>query len=121
MTQKQKVDRLYKMLNKQNTLVEQLKKDKNDAYAERNKLVCALSKLFPASMGKHDENDTTWQREWMNIVYIQLPTGQVSWHIHEDLLPLFAHLENKSIKWDGHSTEEKYERLSSLSPSTKES
>lgn len=120
-TKREKVDKLYRLLNRQNTVMEQLRKDKDDVYAERNKLVCALSKLFPASIGKHEESDTTWHKEWMNIIYIQLPTGQVSWHIHEDLLPLFAHLENKNVKWDGHSTEEKYERLLNLQDSTKES
>lgn len=33
------------------------------------------------------------------VVYINLPTGQVSWH-----LPEFA------LGWDGHTTEEKYAR-----------
>lgn len=109
--QKDKIDRLYKMLNKQNALMEKLRERNDAVYAERNKLVCALSKIFPAWLGLHEE-DKNWQKEWMNIVYIQLPTGQVSWHFHEDLLPLFAHLEyDNTEKWDGHTTEEKYERL----------
>lgn len=33
------------------------------------------------------------------VVYIELPTGQVSWHMPEHGRP-----------WDGHSTEEKYAR-----------
>jgi hypothetical protein len=34
------------------------------------------------------------------VVYIQLPTGQVSWH-----------MPNNNNLWDGHSTEEKYKRI----------
>lgn len=109
-----KINRLYSMLNRQNTVMENLRKDKNLAYEERNKLVCALSKIYPSWLGKH-EDDPTWQKEWFNIVFVQLPTGQASWHIHEDLLPLFAHLElDLSKKWDKHSTEEKYDRLSKI-------
>lgn len=33
------------------------------------------------------------------VVYIQLPTGQVSWHVPEYEVP-----------WDGHDTPEKYRR-----------
>lgn len=36
--------------------------------------------------------------EWP-IVFIELPTGQVSWHMPQH-----------PIVWDGHSTEEKYAR-----------
>lgn len=34
------------------------------------------------------------------VVYIELPTGQVSWHMPEHGQP-----------WDGHSTEEKHARI----------
>ena len=106
-TPKNKIDRLYKMLNKQNSLMENLRKDKDLAYSERNKLVAVLSKVYPSYLGKHEEGDLSWGKEWLNIVYIETPNGQCSWHIHEDLIPLFAHLEiNTSKKWDGHSTEE---------------
>ncbi len=37
--------------------------------------------------------------EWP-VAYIELPTGQVSWH-----MPQHPHT------WDGHSTEEKYARI----------
>lgn len=37
------------------------------------------------------------------VVYLHLPTGQVSWH-----LP--AH----STEWDGHSTAEKYQRVATF-------
>lgn len=116
-----KINRLYKMLARQNTVLENMRASKDLAYMERNKMVCALSKLFPSWLGRHDEADALWGKEWLNIVYIQLPTGQVSWHIHEDLLPIFAHLEvDLSKKWDGHTTDEKYERLLSINEKNNE-
>lgn len=36
--------------------------------------------------------------EWP-VIYIELPTGQVSWH-----------LPQHPVAWDGHDTEEKYRR-----------
>ena len=100
------------MLNKQNTVVDNLRKSKDEAYRERNKLVAFVSTMFPSFLGKHEETDTTWHKEWMNIVYIELPTGQISWHLHDSDVDLFSHLEfDETKKWDGHSTEEKYDRL----------
>jgi hypothetical protein len=91
---------------------EQLKA-KDLAYSERNKLVSLLSKLFPASLERHPEEDKTWEDDWRWIVFIQLPTGQVSWHIHDSELPLFDHLpREQGVKWDGHTNDEKWDRVS---------
>lgn len=100
----------------QREVIEQLEAEKNNAYQERDKLVCALSKMFNSYLAKHPETDD-WDDEWRWIVYIELPTGQVSWHIHESEKDLFSHLSVKENNWDGHSTEEKYRRLSLLKPS----
>ena len=40
--------------------------------------------------------------EWP-VIYIELPTGQVSWHMPQ-------HQSN----WDGHDTDEKYRRISAF-------
>lgn len=91
---------------------DRLKKEKDGAYSERNKLVAALSKLFPASLERHPDEDKAWEDDWRWIVFVDLPTGQVSWHIHDSELSNFDHLErHRGRSWDGHSTEEKYERL----------
>lgn len=88
---------------------------KNRAYKERNALVAALSRIFESHLCKHDENDTTWERDWMNIVCIHAPVvGQLTWHLHDSDLPLFKHLQEGPNHWDGHTTEEKYLRLASL-------
>jgi hypothetical protein len=89
-------------------------KAKSEAYAERNQLVAFLSHCYPSHLMRHDYNDATWDRDWVWIVCINSPKGQMTWHIHKDELPLFDHLQQRNNDWDGHSTEEKYARLSML-------
>jgi hypothetical protein len=90
-----------------------LTKTKDGAYHERNMLVAALSKVFPSSLEKHIGDD--WDPGWGWVVFIDLPTSQVSWHIHDSELPLFDHLPRlQGRTWDGHTTEEKYARLAAL-------
>lgn len=94
----------------------ELRAQKDLAYSERNKLVALISKIFPAFLGRHEESDLSWDPEWTNIVYVSLPAGQCSWHIHSSELHLFSHLKyNSNIKWDGHTTDEKYKRIESFS------
>lgn len=107
--------------------IEELERQKNAAYHERNQLVAFVSAVYPSALGKHDPDDKDWDPEWRNIVYVELPTGQASWHIHDSDLPLFDHIERRfafndvvccygggehaGSAWDGHSTEENYRRL----------
>lgn len=83
------------------------------AYYERNALVAALSKLFPAWLMKHPP-DPSWEPAWTDIVCIETPEGQLTWHLHESHLHMFAHLVLCPNNYDGHSTVEKYERLAKL-------
>ena len=87
---------------------------KNIAYAERNRLVAALAKCFPAHLCRHEEPG--YEDDWRNIVCIHLPTGQATWHIHDSEVPLFGHLPIEGSHWDGHTTEEKYARLAAVEP-----
>lgn len=99
------------------TKIAELEAEKNGAYAERNKLVRALSVIYPASLERHPVTDTHWDRDWRWIVFIDLPTGQATWHIHDSEYPDFAHLPKLTgRKWDGHTTGQKYERLAALQP-----
>lgn len=82
--------------------------EKRRIYEERSRLIALISKMFPNSSIEKDDNRDD---EFSNVVYIELPTGQVSWHIRESEKDLFKHLERKGTKWDGHSTQEKYERI----------
>lgn len=91
----------------------EMEKQKNMVYHERDQLVAALAKQFPASLERHPEHET-WDDDWRWIIFIDLPTGQVSWHIHDSELLLFSHVPRRGWRWDGHSTEEKYRRLNAL-------
>lgn len=91
---------------------------KDNAYWERDQLVAFLSKIYPSWIGWHLGE---WEDDWRNIVYVELPTGQVSWHIHSKELSNFTHLKQDfTKKWDGHTTEEKYKRLNKLNSQEKD-
>ncbi len=83
---------------------------KDGAYAERNKLVALLCSLYQSSLeqvgGEGGEPGWNW------VVVIALPTGQATWHIHDDELGLFDHVpRDQGAAWDGHTTDEKYVRV----------
>ena len=79
-------------------------------YSERNRLVAALTGIFPA----HLMLDPAADAPWANIVCIHLPAGTATWHIPPWDLSFFAHLAYVPHHWDGHTTQEKYERLQAL-------
>ncbi len=94
--------------------VARLKERKDGAYLERNQVVATLAKCFPSGIARTAIDG--WDEEWHGCVYIDLPTGQVSWHYHDSQAHLFAGLPPYNRAWDGHSTEEKYQRLAALTP-----
>lgn len=99
---------------------DQLKREKDNAYWERNQLVAALSKMFPSHLAKHPEEDKDWEEDWRTIVVVYLnadddvnknfrvsertvtkimgsPYYQLTWHIHDSEIPLFDHLTYQTI------------------------
>lgn len=86
-----------------------LQHERDVAYEERNRVVALLAALFPS--GKAKTAIEGWDEEWHNCVYIDLPTGQISFHYHDDHAHLFAHVSKHHVEWDGHTTEEKYGRV----------
>jgi hypothetical protein len=85
---------------------------KDSAYLERNQVVAALAKQFPSGTARTAIEG--WSDDWHGCVYIDLPTGQVSWHFHDTHAYLFRDLPSYAKPWDGHSTPEKYARLTRL-------
>jgi hypothetical protein len=92
----------------------ELEKERDGAYLERNRLVSLLSKIFPAGLKKTAIEG--WDPEWHNCVFIDLPSGQASWHFHDNEAYLFDHLRPYAGEWDGHSTGEKYARIAGYKP-----
>jgi hypothetical protein len=89
----------------------------DDVYNERNRCVAGMARMaldlgYLAYIVRHKPVEgESWDPEWLNVVFVHTPTGQMSWHIHERELPLFAFLKREANLYDGHSTEEKYRRL----------
>lgn len=78
-------------------------------YRERAQLVAFMAAVYP-SVIMHPE--PSW-----SLVYIETPEGQMSWHIAAADVDLFTHVRRVTTAdyvWDGHSTDEKYERLRKL-------
>lgn len=74
------------------------------AYKDRYRLVLAAMH-FATLAGLEtgialDQSEPEWP-----VIYIELPTGQVSWHMPQHAKP-----------WDGHTTETKYERIRAYEP-----
>jgi hypothetical protein len=95
----------------------------DEVYGERNQLVAAVARFalnkpgafWFAGLGKHQpEGDPNWDPEWTNVVYVDTPGGQLSWHVHDRDLPLFDGLPAYLTAWDGHTPAEKYERLAKV-------
>lgn len=76
-------------------------------YRERAALVAYLAAVHPAAIGTDPA-----QPDWP-VVYVDTPAGQMSWHISRDDLDLFPHVPayRPAPEWDGHTTEQKYDRL----------
>jgi hypothetical protein len=85
---------------------------KDAAYLERNQVVAALARCFPSGVARTAIEG--WSDDWHGCVYVDLPTGQASWHFHDSHAHLFAALPPYAKPWDGHDTPEKYRRLASI-------
>ena len=86
--------------------------DLNAVYSERNKLIALVAKQAIAlghQAGLLQDGDAA--APWQHVVVIDLPSGQVSWHIHDNELYWFAFLGAYEQAWDGHTTEQKYNRV----------
>lgn len=75
------------------------------AYAERNALAVAFCKMalaagWPAGKGF----DTSMDGGWGWLVYVDTPSGQVSWHMHPDQAHLVQALPDYAGQWNGTYT-----------------
>jgi hypothetical protein len=87
---------------------------KDAAYLERNQCVALIARMALALGHRAGIARTAiegWSNDWHGCVYIDLPTGQASWHFHDSQAGLFAGLPAYTGAWDGHDTPEKYRRV----------
>ena len=96
--------------------VERLTSAKDGAYEERNRCVALIARMAVAMGYRAGVAKTAiegWSEDWHGCVYIDLPTGQASWHYHDTHAHLFEGLPEYPAPWDGHDTPEKYRRVDS--------
>ena len=112
------IDRLFLELSQFSTATTakelELKNAKDGAYLERNKCVALIARMALAqglTAGVARTAIDGWSDDWHGCVYIDLPTGQVSWHYHDSQSSLFYGLPKYNGAWDGHDTPEKYARV----------
>lgn len=92
--------------------------ERDGAYRERAQLLAWLAALHPAVRTlAPDVTEPGWQ-----ILYLNPTTGgQMSWHIAPQDIELFEHVEyvpagsgDQRALWDGHTTEQKYDRIATV-------
>lgn len=79
----------------------------DSVYRERARLVAHLATIYPSTIGYTDPSEPDWA-----VVYVNGPEGQMGWHVAPDDIDLFGHVQSDDgAVWDGHTTDEKYNRL----------
>lgn len=92
---------------------DETKEQIDEVYTEKSRLIALLSKIFPSKIGLHDDDDC--KNDWKHVICINLPSGQISFHIHDSELRFFKHLEiDPFVKWDRLDTSEKYRRIDEI-------
>jgi hypothetical protein len=79
-------------------------------YRERHHLAAFLAAAYPSVMVLNADPD---EPDWP-VLFVSLPTGQVSWHIAPDDMDLFEHVPVGTAEWDRHDVMEKYQRLDAM-------
>ena len=92
--------------------IKELNITKNGVYQERNVLVSGLTSVFPA--GIRETEIEGWHPDWNGCVFIDLPTGQISFHYHVSEAHLFDHLPPYTKDFDGHDKKTVLSRIISL-------
>ena len=105
--------RIAQTLLDQQGQITDLTAERDGAYRERAQLLALLAAMTrrPVIAPAPDVDEDGWQ-----ILYLTIGGRQATWHIHPRDAELFSHVEQAGPNdpraiWDGHSTEQKYERI----------
>jgi hypothetical protein len=97
--------------------LDELREHNRAVYYQRNCCVALLSLLaFDKGMavGLAWDESPDCPKGWNRIVIIDLPTGQISYHIPNQDLWLFGSIPNYPGKWDMHNNQVKNKRIEQL-------
>lgn len=92
--------------------INDLDEQKNIAYRERNRCVALIAQMavqLGLPVGLSDAHEP--EEGFVKVLMLDLPSGQVSWHIPNDELHYFEGLPEYDKPWDKHTTERKYFRV----------
>jgi len=81
---------------------------KDDVYRDRN-LLAQLAAVLAQQCGLHVGTGVDAEEPDWPVIYIDLPSGQVSWHVPRG--ELVARLKPYGQEWDGHPGPEKERRI----------
>lgn len=84
-------------------------------YLERTRCTLALARAAQA-LGHHAGFAADLDAPGWPVLLIDLPTGQVSWHVRAEDRATAPDLGSYEGAWDGHTTGEKYSRLDAWRP-----
>lgn len=78
----------------------------SELYRERAALLAHLATVYPSHV-QYNGDEPGYAS-----LYISLPTGQTAWYIADADMDLFTHVRTDLLEtWDGHTVEERQERL----------
>lgn len=83
-----------------------------NAYTERARLLAYIAVQHDSHVGFNDLDEQDWP-----VLTIETDQGQMTWHIAPEdghLLTHVRHTDPQDRGWDGHTAQEKYERLERL-------
>lgn len=100
--------------------ITQAEAERDGAYRERAQLLAWLAVLRPATtvIAPAPDIDEPADMTGWQMLYLVVGGQQMTWHIHPRDAHLFDHVEHVGVDdaravWDGHSTDQKYERMRS--------
>ena len=82
----------------------ELKQRADKGYTERMivvRLLCSIAENMGWDYGVGVDGNTDWEDEWRNVIYVDTPKGQVSWHIAPHDKHIFDGIKKYTGKWDG--------------------
>lgn len=108
-------DTAVKAFNAKVSELDAARRERDGAYGERAQLLAWLASLHPSTTVITTAADVTDEDGWQ-LLYLVAGGWQMSWHIAPRDTALFKYVtavepSDERAKWDGHDTEQKYERI----------